>query len=551
MARSYAGRSGRTIAAWGPPAGRRKGAGLAAVLLAVFCAPSVPADAEASAATDPAGLLAELRADLFPAGTPPPAAVRTEARVEIAGRPVGSVTTVATLSPVAFRETLDLSGVREVATLRDGKAWYEDTNGQVRRAGTDEMATYRLAHALLFHTYLDAPPPGFSLEIDGDALVFRPEGEGALRTLELARTDDGLLLPVRWRQRQQGTEVVTTFEDWRPADGMRFPYRSAQSSGDPRFDLVLVTTSLDFPDSLAADEIPFPAPAPAARDAAVTDPGLARRIPLRRVGALAIVTATVQGEAGVELLLDTGAGATVLSERLVRRLALDVSGVVEARGAGGSEAAGFVRVDSLALPGVVLRDQTLVSLPLEALRAALERPVDGILGYDFFSRFVVRIDYANDELALFAPGTWEPPAGAHALPLHLTANVPRVEGVLDGEHRGSFVIDLGNAVPLVLHRSFAERLGYLARADDRTFPLSGIGGTERMRPIRVERLALGDATFEGIDAVIPVDGDGALSLDDAAGNVGAGLFPGRAVVLDYGAESLWVLPATTRSASPR
>lgn len=531
MAASYARGAGRTTGRW------------ALRILAILAA-ALPAAA-------PAGTLDDLRSALFPAApTGRPAAVRTTARIENGGREIGTVTTIARRDPPALREVLRLGAVLQTATLLGDEAWFEDANGKVRSATGDELATYRLSHALLFHTYLDGDPAPFRREVADDAIRFRPDGAGAERTLELARGADGLLLPVRLRQRQQGTPVETTFEDWRVVDGMRFPFRSVQGTGDPRFDLVVTTTEAAFPGALAPDEIPRPATGGAPGDVRITDPARAAAIPVRRFGALVAVPAELPDGSSVPFLLDTGAGATVLDRTIAQRLGMEVHGALEARGAGGSEAGGYVQLASLTLPGVTIRDQTIATLPLGALGDVLGAPIGGILGYDFLSRFLVRVDYPRSLLGLFPPGSAPPPDARRAV-LRVEANVPRIDGVLDGTHHGNFVLDLGNASALVLHPSFAREAGYLDGAEAPTRSIAGIGGARAVRSLTIGSLVLGGIEFRDVPAVVPEEEDGALALDESIGNAGAGLFRDATIWLDYDAASFWVLDATADSASAR
>lgn len=463
---------------------------------------------------------------------------------------IGTVTTIARRDPPAIREVLELGAVRQTATLLGDEAWFEDANGKVRPATGDELATYRLSHAFLFHTYLDGDPPPFRRVVEDDVIRFRPGAAGAERTLELARGADGLLLPARLRQRQQGTPVETTFEDWRVVDGVRFPFRSVQGTGDARFDLVMTTTEVAFPDAIAPDEIPRPAAGDAPDDVRITDPARAASIPVRRFGPLVALPVELPDGSSVPFLLDTGAGATVLDRVVADRLGMEVHGTLEARGAGGSEAGGFVRLPSLSAPGVIVLDQTIATLPLGALGDILGEPVGGILGYDFLSRFLVRIDYPRSLLGLFPPGTPPPPA-AHRAVLRVEANVPRIDGVLDGTHHGNFVLDLGNASALVLHPSFAREAGYLDDAVAGPRSIAGIGGARAVRTLRVGSLVLGGIEFRDVPAVVPEEEDGALALDESIGNAGAGLFTDATVWLDYDAASFWVLDATADSAAAR
>jgi predicted aspartyl protease len=498
-------------------------------------------------------VLAEVEAALFPGeGARPPNAIRAQSVAERGGQVVGKVETLASRKPRAFREATDMDGVRQVVTLVGDDAWIEDPNGVVRPATGDELATIRLAYAFVFHDWVLGSLADFDLRADDvtdSSAVIRatPQPSGPERRLFLSRGPDGLL-PTRLEQVEQGETTVERFEDWRVVDGVRFSFASRQSAGDPRFDLVIRTTSLVASDSLPAGSIVPPVAAPHG-SVTFTDPARARAIPLVRVGGVPLLEVTVNGVADLPFLVDTGAAATVLSAALVERLHLTARGLVEARGAGGSEVASYVDVASLSLPGVELTDQTLVALPLDSIAEALSTPIDGILGYDFLNHFAVEIDDPAARFALLPAGSYAPREGLVRLPLRLESNVPRLDGTLEGRHAGSFVLDTGNATPLLLHTTFAKEHGFLDRAHDASMKLSGIGGDEAMRQVVIASLTFGSISFQNVTAVIAPGGSGAISLESSIGNVGSALFAGRVLAFDYGAGALWVSAAAESAAA--
>jgi predicted aspartyl protease len=506
----------------------------------------------------PSGQLADLLdrvRDSLSEGRDPRAvrALRIEATIEMGGQVVGRVETVARREPRALRESLEMAGVRRELTILEERVWMKDANGAVRAATGDEIVDAHLAHALLFHEYLDGSGarldvrPGADREIE---LRDASDPASPPRTLAFAESaaDPHLVLPSAFRQRDHGVTVVTTFEDWRVVDGVRFPFASKQSTGDPRFDLTLRTVACEILDDLPAGAIA--PPVPDAPDFEIADADSARTIPVELVDHLVLVTAEVNGVPG-SFLLDSGAGATVLDSGFASRLGLAERGVMEARGTGGSETAAFVDASTLQLPGVVLRGQTIVTIGLDGVAEALGRPIAGILGWDFLSRFAVEIDYARARLALAPSGKYEPRPGAVRVPLRIEMNVPRVEGTLDGEHRGSFLVDTGNGRGLLLHSPFARAHGYGERRSDGAVDVAGVGGSTRMDQITIRSLALGGAEFRDLPAFVSDSDEGIVAIDEAIGNVGGALFERSVLAFDYSEESLWILPPSSASASGR
>src|SRR5262249_44279077 len=94
-------------------------------------------------------------------------------------------------------------------------------------------------------------------------------------------------------------------------------------------------------------------------------------------------------------ILDNGASFNVLDRDRAAALGISSHGQSEERGAGDRTITSAIATGiSLALPGLVLPRQEIHVISLGPTVARSEgRAVEGLLGYDFFKRFVVEIDY--------------------------------------------------------------------------------------------------------------------------------------------------------------
>ena len=123
-------------------------------------------------------------------------------------------------------------------------------------------------------------------------------------------------------------------------------------------------------------------------------------IPVRRIGQLYVVPVELNGTRTANLIVDTGASHTILSEELVRDLALLPAdfrpGLVMLKTAGGSVDAQVVRIDSMKIATAEVRNSTA------AVRTVPDFPagVDGLLGLSFLHQFEVTLDTAKGELRL-------------------------------------------------------------------------------------------------------------------------------------------------------
>ena len=127
------------------------------------------------------------------------------------------------------------------------------------------------------------------------------------------------------------------------------------------------------------------------------------RIPFELTNNLVVLQGSINNSKPLFLLLDTGASGSVINESRVKELGLKLEGQTKAATGNGPVEASFVRGVTLSVSGIEFPDLTLTSIRLSGLEAGFGRPVDGILGYEIFNRFVVEIDYISRIVTLHDP----------------------------------------------------------------------------------------------------------------------------------------------------
>jgi hypothetical protein len=234
--------------------------------------------------------------------------------------------------------------------------------------------------------------------------------------------------------------------------------------------------------------------------------------------------------------LDTGAYSSIINTPVLQSLNLKTDGGGVATGAGG-------RVESVRLSGVnfdvggaPLRDLSISALPLTPLENSTGRAMDGILGAEFFRRYVVEIDYDESEISLYEPATFDYAGRGESLPLSFIDNHPYVRAKVELQGRdaieGEFVIDAGSNLALILLPSFIEE-HKLRDALPQTLRTYGRGvGGEVVLPLgRASRLRLGGFRLERPVTAFP--SDGTFGRAGKAGNIGSAVLRHFKVIFDY------------------
>ncbi len=131
------------------------------------------------------------------------------------------------------------------------------------------------------------------------------------------------------------------------------------------------------------------------------------------------VQARLNGQGPFRLVLDTGSPVTFISTKVAKKLGLSAGmagSATSATGApGGMFGMGlsmnpFARLKSVAIGSTVAKDLEIMVLdhPVIDMLSVVEGPVEGIIGFSFFSRFRTTLDYAGKQVT-FSPVAFEPP----------------------------------------------------------------------------------------------------------------------------------------------
>jgi len=232
-------------------------------------------------------------------------------------------------------------------------------------------------------------------------------------------------------------------------------------------------------------------------------------------------------------ILDCGAGGSVIDKGFAQELGLDVSGEVEAIGAAGSVKAGFATVPRLRVGGIELDSQPMVVLGIaELMRRNTGTEPAGILGYDFLSRFVTRVDFTGQTVTLFRPESFAYRGPGRMIPMRVEANIPVVEMAVEGRYRGQWRLDIGASIS-AFHHHAVEKFGLAVRSGVERLA-GGMGGMQRHRLVQFAGAELAGFKVERPVLSVPLEaGPGALAGTSVLGTVGNSVLHNFVLYLDY------------------
>lgn len=138
-------------------------------------------------------------------------------------------------------------------------------------------------------------------------------------------------------------------------------------------------------------------------------------LPTSRCGGLFLTEAFINGQGPYRLIVDTGAGITILDLRVGLELGAQRADNWSITGAEGdrNRAGGLVRIEELVAGCVAMHEFDALTADLEPFQGAFDGGFHGILGFPAFKDAQLVVDYPADEVRL----TKEELGGASCVPL--------------------------------------------------------------------------------------------------------------------------------------
>ncbi|RPH58525.1 MAG: PDZ domain-containing protein [Acidobacteria bacterium] len=338
---------------------------------------------------------------------------------------------------------------------------------------------------------------------------------------------------------------TTFFSDYREVEGVKLPHMVRITNGESKYDQFLSVTSVTWnvplKDGFAA------VPAAAGPDYRFAGGKTESTIPFQLINNHIYVDVTLNGKGPYALLCDTG-GQNVMTPTLVKELGLESQGALQGRGVGEkSEDVGFTMVDALSVGDVTLDRQSFAVFALESFGDVAGVPMHGLIGYEVFKRFVVKIDYEKNRLTLTEPAAFTYAGTGTIVPFKFDDSMPQVEGAIDGIP-GVFDIDTGSRSSLSVNGPFAETHGLKAKLNPRVTAVTGwgVGGPSRGLVARAGELRLGTLVVKDVVTSLSLQTKGSFSSPYEAGNVGAGVLKRFNLVFEYGKQRIIFEPNAHR-----
>ncbi len=275
-------------------------------------------------------------------------------------------------------------------------------------------------------------------------------------------------------------------------------------------------------------------------------------IPFEIYNNLIVIPIVINDRLPLKFVLDTGVRTSILTEKAFARLIglkftkeYVIGGIGEDR----YIKAYISNSVSLKLPGVSGNGHAILVLDEDylELRNYLGAEVSGVLGYELFSRFIVKIDYDRRILTLYTPSRFKKRRSWLTIPMTVEDTKPYVHGTAvyyDGKSVDlKLLVDTGASHGVIMYADSAEDIT-IPEKNIKTSVGRGLAGRLSGTLARLQRFHMGKACWEDIIVTFPENDPWMdslmMSTVDRNGSIGGDLLSRFRVVFNFPQEEMYL-----------
>jgi len=450
-------------------------------------------------------------------------------------------------APDKYRDEIVLP-VATISRIANGdEYWTIDMGGQLRRMTGEEVREIKTALFITSGDYLDRKNWGESVQYIGEETV-----DSVTYYKVLIQPQDGLestvfLDPETYLIAFSDVVVqmfsIRTYQtDYREIDGIMVPFKFKQDAGIPQLNADMTVVEHEFNIDLA--DTLFEPQFKENERAYITD-GTSVTVEFDLRVSHIYVPVMVNGQGPFRFVLDSGAGLSLIEKSVADRLNLHSTGELPAVGTGGVDIGTFVTADSVNLGGAILKDVVAGQLDFSGLNQFAQEPIEGILGYDFFSSFIVELDYFDSTITVYDNSASETLMADDTVSIEIETNHPMISALINDSIEGRFRIDTGSMNYLDLNTHFVAEHNLIEQSES-TIPgvkIHGVGGGEIETILgRVGSFSIGEFTIDDLPCGFSTSDSGIFAAEANDGNIGGGVLSRFTCTFDYTNERLLLTP---------
>jgi hypothetical protein len=276
------------------------------------------------------------------------------------------------------------------------------------------------------------------------------------------------------------------------------------------------------------------------------------RIPFKLVRNMIVVPVTINNKGPYNFVLDTGVGLLIITDpTLIDSLNIKSKRLIKITGLGGIDYEAYVTSGlNFELPGVTGDDLSAAILKKEQFNLSNYAgiPIHGLIGYEFFNSFAVKVNFTDSSLTVGALKNIRVFNKSNKLPISIEDHKPYLTTHVkftDGKQLNcKLVIDLGAGHPLLLENQQMQNYALEQKLISANL---GVGLTGPITGFlsRINEIELAKYKLKNIITSFP-DQDSIRTKDLTVkrdGNLGINILKKFNMIIDYQSSTMYIKPS--------
>lgn len=247
----------------------------------------------------------------------------------------------------------------------------------------------------------------------------------------------------------------------------------------------------------------------------------------------------------LNFVLDTGSGGISLDSSTASSLQLKFEKSDKTiRGIGGIKNVEFTMNHQLRFKGLQSVHLDFHINDYDLLTSVYGIKIDGIIGYSFLRRYIIRLDYDNLMIEVYTPGTYKYPRGGYLLKPNFSTLPLQTASINDNRLIISrFIFDTGAGLNFLLSKDFVDDSAVFKK-NRKFYPTQaeGLGGKRQMTIGIAKEVKLGPYKFRKVPVHVFEDDFNVTSYPLLGGLIGNDILRRFNVTLNYPEQSIHLKP---------
>jgi hypothetical protein len=247
----------------------------------------------------------------------------------------------------------------------------------------------------------------------------------------------------------------------------------------------------------------------------------------------------------LNFILDSGSGAISLDSATTVEFNIPhIPSGKTINGIAGTTEVDYSQNNKLVLPGLTVDSLDFYINNYDILSSVYGEKIDGIMGYSFLSRYIVKVNYDSLYIEVYNQGRIQYPRNGFLLHPLFTALPIQPLTIKDARTvNANFYIDTGAGLCFLMSKQFEDDSQVLKKSRKPvSIQVQGLGGKKQMSLTIIKGVQIGPYKFRKVPTNILDDEFNATSYPFLGGVIGNDILRRFNVILNYGKREIHLLP---------